>query len=328
MELRIKKVVEYLTKYPETPSLTLARKLKLDFPLLFPSLDAARSAVRYQRGTHGKINRKRIKNPMNHKTIDPNRLPKSYTVDRKPHRIPASCRNVLIISDLHIPYHNKKAIEIALNDGLQNNADCIIINGDLLDFHHLSRFQKDPHKRKTKQEFEAAREFLIYLREMFPAAHIVWNEGNHDARYTNWLASHALEIFDDAYYSLNERLGLQDLAIHFVSQHVLTYAGKLSISHGHNIVRGIFAPVNAARGVFLKTKESHLIGHTHSVSEHTEKRLSKEIITTWSTGCLCELNPDYDPFVNKASHGYAFVTLDAKGNYSVRNYRIYNGVRL
>lgn len=320
-------VIDYLTKYPTMPSLTLARKIKQDHPLLFNNAESVRSMLRTRRGKNGK-RMKPYKRVEHDEIININDLPKSHAIKRTPHRIPKTCRKVLVISDLHIPYHVPEAIAVALQDAKKEKIDAIIINGDLLDFHWLSRFEKDPRKRKTKHEFEAARQFLVYLRKMFPSAHIVWNEGNHDARYKKYLAAHALELFDDEYYTMEKRLDLADLKIHFVPENTLTYAGKLSISHGHNIVRGIFAPVNAARGVFLKTKESHLIGHTHSVSEHTEKRLSKEIITTWSVGCLCELNPDYDPFVSKAAHGYAMITLDASGNYSVRNYRIYNGVRL
>lgn len=316
-------VKKILNKYPHLPSLTLARKLKQEHPLYFDTVESARSYIRHYRGASGEKRKSTVKI-----LIPKTELPKSYAIKNVPHRIPKSCRKVLVLSDLHIPYHNNEAITVAIKDGVKEKADCVVINGDLLDFHWLSRFQKDPHKRNTKQEFEAARQFLTYLRKMFPRAHIVWNEGNHDARYKAYLSAHALELFNDEYYTMEKRLDLDSLAIHFVPDNTLTYAGKLSISHGHKILRGIFAPVNAARGVFLKTKESHLVGHTHSVSEHTEKRLSKDIITTWSVGCLCELNPDYDPFVSKAAHGYAVITLDASGNYSVRNYRIFNGVRL
>jgi predicted phosphodiesterase len=318
-----KMVMRYVAKYPTCATLTLARKIYADHPLLFPTLEAARSAIRYVRV---KAKRKHPKSATATAVlVDPNKIPVSHAEAKPPHIVPSRCNRVLIISDLHIPYHVPKAVEIALNYGLENKANCILINGDLIDFHHLSKFEKDIEKRNTKQEFDAAYEFLAYLRKLFPRAYIVWAEGNHDARYPRFLAAKVRELFDDEYYTLQSRLKLDKLRIEFVPDTRYIKIGKLTVSHGHKIIRGIFAPVNAARGVFLRTKSSHLIGHTHSVSEHSEKRLEGELITTWSIGCLCELNPDYDPFVSKSAHGFAFVNVLPNGHYRVINKRIVDG---
>jgi hypothetical protein len=48
---------EVLAKYPEMPTLTLARKLLSDYPEVYTSINAARSAVRYYRGTIGNASR-------------------------------------------------------------------------------------------------------------------------------------------------------------------------------------------------------------------------------------------------------------------------------
>jgi len=44
--------------------------------------------------------------------------------------------------------------------------------------------------------------------------------------------------------------------------------------HGHEYVGGISAPVNPARGLFLKAKVSTFQGHNHQTSEHTEPTLT------------------------------------------------------
>jgi hypothetical protein len=89
--------------------------------------------------------------------------------------------------------------------------------------------------------------------------------------------------------------------------------------------RGFGAPVNAARGLFLKVKQSAIVGHTHRISEHSETTLSGELITCWSTGCLSELSPDYNPVSNNYSHGFAHIQTKTDGNYSVKNFRILKG---
>jgi hypothetical protein len=44
----------------------------------------------------------------------------------------------------------------------------------------------------------------------------------------------------------------------------------------------------------------------------------------FSTGCLCELSPDYMPY-NEWVHGFAVVIMKPGGNFSVQNLTIENG---
>lgn len=141
-----------------------------------------------------------------------------------------------------------------------------------------------------------------------------------------WLESKAVELLGCEEFELGSLLRLGELGIQLIDDKTLIKAGKLIITHGHLVIRGVFAPVNAARGAYMRAKQSILIGHTHKISEHTETNMDKEITTTWSAGCLCELSPDYNPFANGYAHGFAHVRItDAIGGFSVKNIRIYNG---
>jgi hypothetical protein len=100
---------------------------------------------------------------------------------------------------------------------------------------------------------------------------------------------------------------------------------KLNGIHGHEYKGGISAPVNIARGLYLRGKVSAFQGHNHSTSEHSETDMNGEITTTWSIGCLSELHPAYCP-LNKWNHGCAIVDLDENGiDYEMRNKRIRKG---
>ena len=114
-------------------------------------------------------------------------------------------------------------------------------------------------------------------------------------------------------------------ALGLIDDNKLVKAGKLFINHGHLLLRGAFSPVSPARGAYVKAKQSIIVGHTHKISEHTETNLNGEITTTWSTGCLCELSPDYVPFANNYSHGFAHVVVETNGDFKVQNKRIYKG---
>jgi predicted phosphodiesterase len=252
-------------------------------------------------------------------------LPESFAAKKVNYVLPIANDNILVISDIHVPYHDNSAITLAIEYGVRENINTIIINGDLLDFATISRFAPDPEARDVQVEFEAAQMFLKCLREVFPYAMIIWLKGNHDERYETYLYQKARELAGDPYFTLENRLNLAEFKVELVDAKILIKAGKLNITHGHLLIRGVFAPVNAARGAYLRAKASVLIGHVHNTTEHTEGNLDDEIKTCWSTGCLCNLNPPYDPLNTKHNHGFAHIKTKPEGAFSVKNIRIHEG---
>lgn len=316
----------YLERFPGHADLTLAKKIYKENSVAFKDVENCRSVVRAVRGHRGnaKVKDKTLFKPKTNDT-NPYKLPDSEEKERKPILLPKGCNNILLLSDLHIPYHSIEAITAALDYGKREQVNTIVINGDLMDFYMMSRFEKDPRKRSIKYEFDATKEFLRVLRKTFPNAHIYWLKGNHDTRYEHFLMAKAPEIFDDPYYALDERLRLSEERVTLINDKTLVKAGKLFIHHGHLFFRGFIAPVNSARGLFMKAKQSAIVGHVHKVSEHNETNLAGELTSCWSTGCLCELSPDYSPFANNYSHGFAHIRVQDNGHYNVKNYRILNG---
>ena len=97
--------------------------------------------------------------------------------------------------------------------------------------------------------------------------------------------------------------------------------GKLAVFHGHELPSGLTNPVNMARGAFLRMVDSVLVGHGHRSSNHTEPDWQKREITTWSQGCLCDMNPEYAR-INKWNHGFATIEVQRGGNFNVTNLRV------
>ena len=317
---------EYLKKYPDYPNLKLARIIYAENNLLFKDVEDARAAIRYCTGNFGKSNRKFAKEfKTDPKPLNPYNLPESHEEKREAFVLPKACNNILLISDLHIPYHNIEAITIALDYGKANNVNTIFINGDLIDNHQVSRFETDPKKRSVKQEFDATKQFLVSLRTAFPDADIYWLKGNHCIRWEKFLLMKVREIWDDEYFHLEERLQLNEVKVKLLDDKTLVKAGKLSITHGHHIFKGVFTPVNPSRGAFLRAKQSLIVGHLHRASHHPEVDLDGKIISCWSTGCLCELKPNYSPMVSNSQHGFAHILVESNGDYTVKNYQIVNG---
>ena len=206
---------QYREKYGwDMPTAKLARIMYEENKLEFTSLETARSRLRYIEGKTGS----KIKSipKQDSRPFNPYKIPESSKQEREPFILPKLNNNILLISDLHIPYHDIESITIAFDYGVEHKVNTIFINGDLLDFHHLSRFQKDPRKRSIKHEFDTCKEFLRVLRSTFPEAQIYWLKGNHDMRYEHWLMSKAYEVFDDEYYHMEQRLRLNEENVHII----------------------------------------------------------------------------------------------------------------
>jgi len=319
-----KVVTSYLKKFPDSPTLTLAKKIYKENPVLFKDLETCRGMIRYNRGQRGKRNRELIKDKSMFKQAgskNPFNLPISHAEDYTPYVIDQS--RTLIISDLHFPYQHNEAIELALNYGLQKEVTCILINGDLIDFATISRHEKDFRARSVKEEFDAVRLFLTTLREHFPKAKIVYKQGNHDERWEKWLYVKAPEIFDCTEFQLDVLLKLGELGIDMVKDKKPIKIGKLNVLHGHELAGG--GGVNPARGVFLKTLDNVVVGHFHRTSEATESTFGGEVINVKSTGCLCGMNPQWMP-INKWNLGFAFCEMNLKtGEYELENLKIIKG---
>jgi hypothetical protein len=315
---------DLIRKFPDSPSLTLARRLFAENPERIATLEAARSAIRNVRGANGKKNLYKATMPREHqKPHNPLGLPDSDETVWEPFLITGE-QKIGIFGDVHIPYHNITGLTAYLQWLKKQNPDTLLINGDLCDFHGLSRFEKNPKARSVAGERDATLQFFTVLRRMFPKARIILKLGNHDERLEKYLNLKAPELLDLAELGFGSLFKLDNYGIELVKEKRIIRAGELSILHGHEYPTPVIGPVNAARGLFLRAKDSALVNHHHQVSEHTESTIKGEMITCWSLGCLCELHPAYAP-INKWSLGGALVELDDEGNYEVTNKRILHG---
>ena len=314
-------VKDYLDRFPTLPTTTLARKIFKENKKSFNHEHSVKTMIQYYRGSHGKNSRKKIRSVdfLDQKTEF--NLPESHAEHYEPYVISQS--KVLIISDLHFPYQDNKAIKAAIDYGKEQKVNCILINGDLIDFATISRHEKDWRHRNVSHEFESVRLFLTELRRHFPKAKIVFKEGNHDERWEKWLFLKAPEIFDDPEFKLSSRLRLGELNIDIVQDKLPIKIGKLTVLHGHELQGG--GGVNPARATFLKTLNSVLIGHVHKTSMHSEARMDGEIINVQSAGCLCGMFPMFSR-VNKWNLGFVYVEHEIKtGEYKLHNKLIIKG---
>ena len=318
-------VREACSDFPDTPTKTLARKLYAEHGQLWPTFDACYQAVRTARGNHGAHMRRNCR-PTHYRPNQPAGFkwvfPQSSAEKWEPFILDSG--RILKLSDLHIPFHDPKAIHAVVRQGRKflRPGDCILLNGDVCDFFSISRFDKNPSKSSLKKEIDLTRQFLGWLRQSFPRVRIVFKFGNHDEWFDKYLWRRAPELFGLQQTSLphllTEKLGAEREigGIEFLTNQERITAGHLDILHGHELGKGSIAPpVNPARGFFLKTLECTIAGHLHRSSIHRERSSKGKQIACWSTGCLCGLWPDYAK-INKWNQGAARIDLSGM-NFSV-----------
>ena len=319
---------DYLKRYPKMPIRTLASLIYSENDGQFNDHKQAYDVLRYYSGTAGKHNRamagdKTVFRPVQ-KAVGPlDDMPRSFGMGPEFYDLPLCTKEILLLSDIHMPYHDEDALRAAIMKGVTDDVDCVILNGDSLDFHWLSSFDKDPSKPKMREELEQGKWLIKALRETFPKAQIYFKIGNHEARLEKWLRHKAPEWIGTDEFELKMLLHLTEHKVHLIKSNTIIRAGGLYIIHGHEY-KGA-GTVNPARNLYLKAKSSAICGHFHRKSEFLTKDIGEQVHGAWTTGCLCELNPEYMPKGNDWVHGFARISLKGHNKFTVKNYTIIDG---
>jgi predicted phosphodiesterase len=313
---------------------TLARQMCEQQPEIFgepteKNIDRLRFAIRVVRDAAGsKHTRNRMKEPI---FVREEQKPSEYMAafmakanyeSNKPKHwtLPQEHAKVLVMSDIHFPHHTMSALGAALDFGIQQNIDGIYLNGDIIDFKSISRWDKEPDTIRLADEIEMLKEFLDMLIGF--DVPIYYKLGNHEDRYYKKLLKDAPELFDLPDFKIEKILGLEERGIPLIDTRTRAMFGRLTVVHGHEFGESIFSPVNPARGLFMKAKADILAGHHHQRSQHQESDIRGQKTRCYSTGCLCDLEPNYRPFAfTKWNHGAAIVEVGGD-DFSVLNFGI------
>jgi predicted phosphodiesterase len=315
-------------RFRNYPRLKQARILYNENPLLWKNADAARTTLKYLAGKLGVKGRKSLGRfddlvEEKNRPYNPYNLPSSDETAYEPYIIKGHKR-IGILSDIHIPYHSISSLTLAITYLKKQKIDALLLNGDTLDCHKLSKYSKDPKKRDFKGELDTFKTVFEVFEKQFKCK-IYFKIGNHDERYEKFLQEKAGELAGIEEFEFENIIKARARGIEVIGDQRVMKLNSLNGIHGHEYKGGISAPVNVARGLYLKGKVSAFQGHNHQSSTHTESDMNGKVTTTYSIACLSELHPAY-MVLNKWNHGFAVVDLDPNGeNFEFRNHTIYKG---
>lgn len=311
---------ELCEQQPDTETRTLAKILYKEFKSHYANLESARKTILTIRGCNGRYTKPAVavqweKKPAGWKP----KCPDSAAEPWRPVQIDGPCR-VLSLSDVHIPFHSKAAVEAAVKYGRKLRPGVVLLLGDIADFYNISRWERDPRQRDFKYEIDTVKEFLEWIRSQFPKSRLIYKMGNHEDRYDKFIFNKAKELWNLEALQLQNVLEFDRLGIErYDDQPIL--CGNLPALHGHETGKTISSPVNPARGLFNRTKHTALIGHLHQTSGHGESNMWHDETFCWSQGCLSDLCPTWLR-INRWNHGFASVDVADDNQFDLRNYRL------
>ena len=321
-------ILDYLEKYPQwMPSNTLAALILKENKNHFENSESIRALIRYYRGKLGNKPRQYLgvttykEDFIRHSANFVQ--PPTWVEEKVIFNIPVGVKKMGFISDLQVPFHDPKAIDICFEYLKKEGIDTLFINGDLVDFYQLSDFQKDPRVRKFDEEHEAIIEMLAYIRKSFPNITIYYNlDANHEFRYERYMRTKAPEMLGLQLFEIEDILQLNAFDIKPLKNIDHVKFGHLPIIHGDTTFRR-GSGVSPAKTLYDRVKQSAIASHVHRTSEYTTKnQFDGEIFTCWTTGHLMHSNVEYAKHIDQYNQGFAILEKDKSGDYRVHNKRI------
>jgi predicted phosphodiesterase len=236
------------------------------------------------------------------------------------HMIESDYKTVGILSDIHVPFHSMSAITTAIKHLREIKIDCLILNGDIMDFYSISRHEKEKDLRDFGKEIEMGRNFLQKIRDLFPIIPIYYKMGNHENRWQKYLNDQAEEFAQLHEMQFEQFFRLDKLGMIYIPDWQGIELSDLLVLHGHEIMAG---GMNPSQSTFNKTFCNTIIGHVHRTTSTIKKNGFKQFYNTYSTGCLTQLSPKYYPFAQH-NNGFAVVRIE-EGKSKVQNIVIKDG---
>jgi predicted phosphodiesterase len=223
------------------------------------------------------------------------------------------------VSDIHLPYEDKKGVEIFFEFVSEEKPDIVWIGGDLIDFYAVASWTIDKTQADIRGELSSGRKFLERLRKILRKSKIVWQEGNHEERLIKYIFKKAdvlapLFRFD---LSIENILNLRGLNVEY--KRGVQKVGKLYHLHGHE-KRFAGQVVHIALNILRWIQRPFICGHFHRFNFYLTKELDKQWKGGWVNGCLFDLKrmPTPYEYVDLSQRGFLEIEYDEDGWFNVK----------
>lgn len=218
---------------------------------------------------------------------------------------------ILFIPDVHVPYEDKKAVQLMLKAAKAFKPEHTIILGDFIDNYSVSSHSKNPNRSlQLDQEIKESKVLLETISKL-GSKNKVFVSGNHEDRLERYLMDKAPELFNMV--KIEKILELKQNGFKYVPYKDHYTIGKLNITHDVG---------TAGRFAHYKSLDSFqhniIIGHTHRLGYAVEGNAQGERHLTAMFGWLGDIESvDYMHKVKATRDwtlGFGIGYLDKKSN--------------
>jgi predicted phosphodiesterase len=231
---------------------------------------------------------------------------------------------VLFLSDLHVPFHDSVAWQVAMRAMEDFKPQVVLLAGDMFDCYSISVHDKDPGRADTLQdEFDAGRPLWQELEDRCGGARVIYWKGNHEERIDR-LTREKPGLFNLRCLEIPIAAEMPKRWSYYPNQ-TRYRLGALSCLHGDLKGRGT-AVMHAAAGVLRKLRTSCLMGHVHRFQSFYETNADGTVRAGFSNGHLSDVkqaryitDPDWQS-------GFSAIEYDwSTGVFAVGQHLIVNG---
>lgn len=207
------------------------------------------------------------------------------------------------VTDIHLPYQDDAAYELALNIVSDFKPDVLPAGSDIFDFQALSRFEDDRAIHQRVWDGDIANAIRAHetdaknWRDAAPNAVRPFVLGNHDIRLVKYSFGKAPNT---AGYTVSKFW-------HDISSHGALYLGDtpyLHLSPGVVLTHGSRTGKNAVAKMLemFGFQRTVIFGHIHSMRSEERRGVDYDV-SGYSVPCLCELQPHYSTDLQQWQQG-------------------------
>ena len=197
---------------------------------------------------------------------------------------------ILYKTDEHVPFHDKRAVELAYKICEDFEPDIVPAGSDGMDHYKISSFDKDPASRVTiEKEIEAWKEVERGWRSAAPDARHIFIQGNHEDRLRRYMWKKASELYDLEALKPENLYGLKELDIEYSPR---GFEVDDCIFHHGTVVRKYSGYTARAEIEKLHYSKHSFTGHTHRMGSHYTTT-PNGLVMSVEGGCLCRTDLEY-----------------------------------
>lgn len=198
-----------------------------------------------------------------------------------------------VINDLHIPFHDSRAINLAISVFKDVGIDTLYINGDLVDFYAIN-FHGPKHPivgSHLEDEISQTRLWLKRFKDELPGVDIHYVFGNHEHRLERFMLAYAKALY--GYVSLDKLLELDRLKIKWTpyNQRVRVLGSDVFVQHSPPS----YGKSGSMTSLEKDVDQTTIYGCTHREQKSTRTGKSGQIYYCYFNGWLgsTSLTPEH-----------------------------------